>query len=209
MDPFKHHTGIIAPLIRDNVDTDQIIPSREMKQVTKSGLGEGLFAGWRYTDERRRAPDPDFILNRPGYRKASILLAGKNFGCGSSREHAVWALSDFGIRAIIAESFGSIFHTNCVRNGVLPIALGADETEELRQAAEAAVIEVTIDLPGGRIMWPEGHSIPFQIDPSEREMLIKGLDPISLTLTRADEINAFIKREKKRRPWLFEETTET
>ena len=209
MKPFTNHTGIMAPLVRHNVDTDQIIPSREMKTVSKTGLGGGLFAGWRYSDEEARTPNPDFILNRPGFENASILLAGRNFGCGSSREHAVWALSDYGIRAVIAESFGSIFYTNCIRNGLLPITLDADTIRNLADAAKVEQAKLTINLPEETITWGREDKVHFQINPSDRDMLIKGLDPIGLTLMHRQEILAFIDRQKALRPWLYAETTQS
>ena len=141
---LKQHTGVAAVLMRDNIDTDQIIPSREMKTVSRSGLGEGLFAGWRYTDPGTRTPNPDFVLNRAALKTASILISGENFGCGSSREHAVWALQEFGFRVIIAKSFGEIFHGNCIRNGVLPITLDVAQVSKLSDRSASA--KLTIDL---------------------------------------------------------------
>ncbi|RMF10421.1 MAG: 3-isopropylmalate dehydratase small subunit [Alphaproteobacteria bacterium] len=207
MTPFVRHEGIVAPLLRDNVDTDQIIPSREMKTVSKTGLGEGLFASWRYTDEKTRTPNPEFILNRPGFEKATILLAGRNFGCGSSREHAVWALSGYGIRAIIAASFGSIFHTNCVRNGILPITLDMEAIQDIADIATKKPVKMTIDLQQQCLLWEaSGEPIKFQIDPSDREMLVKGLDPIGLTMQHRQQILDFMDQQKTLRPWLFPET---
>ena len=143
-EPLKHHTGVVAVLMRDNIDTDQIIPSREMKTVSRSGLGQGLFAGWRYTNPATRTPNPGFVLNHEVQKAASILISGENFGCGSSREHAVWALQEFGFRVIIAKSFGEIFHGNCVRNGVLPITLSADLVDRLADLPIPATL--TVDL---------------------------------------------------------------
>ena len=189
MTPFLTHIGTAARLSGDNIDTDQIIPSREMKTVSKTGLGAGLFAAQRYTGER--IPNPDFVLNRPGYEDTTVLLAGRNFGCGSSREHAVWALLDYGIRAVVAESFGEIFYNNCVRNGVLPIQLP-------RAAIEGLGREVTIDLPAQTI---DGHA--FDIAPGDKRMLVEGLDAVALTLEHAAEIAAWEQRDKANREWVY------
>ena len=205
MKPFRQHSGIAAPLIVDNVDTDQIIPSREMKRVSKLGLGDGLFAGWRYRDDngKRGAEIPGFILNQPGYRDATILLAGKNFGCGSSREHAVWALADFGIRAVIAESFGRIFRSNCARNGLLAISIAGDDIERLAGAPGAIAIDLETEVldPG------DGKAISFRIDPGDREMLLKGLDYVDFTLQYAADIDRFIAADRRRRPWAYLDRT--
>ncbi len=188
MTPFTTHTGIAAPLLRDNIDTDQIIPSREMKTVSKTGLAVGMFAGQRYLGDR--IPNPDFVLNQPGYAGADILLSGKNFGCGSSREHAVWALKEYGFRAVIAESFGEIFYNNCVRNGILCVVLNKAEIASLGK-------EVMIDLPAQTI-----NGISFQIGEGDKDMLVLGLDPIALTLRDKDEIDAFFARDQVVRPWV-------
>lgn len=194
--------GIAAPLMRMNVDTDAIIPSREMKQVSKDGLADGLFAGWRYLDADSREPDPRFILNRSPFTDASVLVAGRNFGCGSSREHAVWALKEWGIQAIIAPSFGSIFASNCLRNGVLPVVLQPDTVERIASAVSKAPLEntITIDLERmyvvmGREQWT------FTLPQREREMLLRGLSAIELTLEREDAIRDFELRDETRRPW--------
>lgn len=186
---FAKHSGIAAPLFRDNVDTDQIIPSREMKSVSKTGLADGLFAGQRYIEGRR--PKPDFILNQPKYAQATILLSGKNFGCGSSREHAVWALKEYGFRAIIAESFGDIFYNNCVRNGILPVQLSATTIQALGRNVEIDLMAQTVN----------GHS--FDIPAGDKTMLAQGLDPIALTLLEADAIEAYFLADKVARPWLY------
>lgn len=187
MTPFTIHTGTAARLTGDNIDTDQIIPSREMKTVSKTGLADGLFAGQRYLEGR--TPDPDFILNQTGYDNTTILIAGKNFGCGSSREHAVWALKDFGIRAVIAESFGEIFYNNCVRNGILPIQLanisGLGRT-------------VSINLPDQTV-----DDQSFDIAEGDKRMLIKGQDVIALTLEHEDEIAAWIEEDRRERSWAY------
>lgn len=203
--PLRRHRGIAAPLLRDNVDTDAIIPSREMKRVSKHGLGDGLFAGWRYRRPGDREPDPDFVLNRPAYRGASILLAGRNFGCGSSREHAVWALHEFGFRVIIAQSFGSIFHNNCVRNGILPIELAADTVAGLAAAVaeDPQRDQLDVDLERGTVTAKDGEPVPFRIDPGHRRMLLEGLDVIALTLEQAPAIEAFERWDREQRPWIY------
>ncbi|MEM9234875.1 MAG: 3-isopropylmalate dehydratase small subunit, partial [Pseudomonadota bacterium] len=180
-----------------------IIPSREMKSVSRSGLAEGLFAGWRYTAPGGREPNPDFILNQPAMRDATIIIAGQNFGCGSSREHAVWALAEFGIRAIIAESFNEIFHGNCLRNGILPIVL--ERPDENRNLDWSGGIEVTIDLPTqvvtrpGRPAW----SSYFKIDAYPKQLLLEGLDPIGLTLSQRQVIEDFAAKDRVARPWVY------
>jgi len=189
MTPLITHTGIAAPLIRDNIDTDQIIPSREMKSVSKTGLSDGLFAGQRYIKEREE--NPDFILNQQLYRGASILLSGKNFGCGSSREHAVWALKEYGFRVIIAESFGDIFYNNCVRNGILCVALDPSLIASLGDI-------VSVDLPNQLI-----DQTLFTIASGDKYMLVNGLDVIAMTLARAKDIEAFFKRDKKTHGWKY------
>ncbi len=205
--PFTQHTGVVAPLLRDNIDTDAIIPSREMKRVSKQGLGEGLFAAWRYTLPGGREPQSDFVLNQGDYTGASILLAGQNFGCGSSREHAVWALREFGIRAIIASSFGSIFYNNCVRNGLLPIPLDAAQVELLaeRVVRDPQQQRITIDLPAQTLALaaePEGI-LSFDIREGDKQMLVEGLDGIALTLKHAEAIDAFEAQDKQQRPWVY------
>lgn len=205
MDKFTTLTAIAAPLLRINVDTDAIIPSREMKKVSKVGLSAGLFAGWRYREPGSREENPDFILNREPYRRARILLSGANFGCGSSREHAVWALHEWGIRAIVAPSFGAIFQGNCVRNGILPVVLADAVVEDIARqvAAEPAQRLVTVDLENCRLTAPDGTVHPFSVAPADREMLLEGLDAIALTMKRDDEILAFQGRDRLRRPWIY------
>lgn len=200
--PLTLHTGRAAAIMRDNIDTDQIIPSREMKAVSRSGLSDGLFAGWRYTEPGGREPDPDFVLNRPEQNGTSILISGENFGCGSSREHAVWALAEYGIRVIIARSFGEIFHGNCLRNGILPITLAQDEVDRLA-AIEAATISV--DLPDQHVTCLQlpGWRVGFEIDDYPKRLLIEGLEPIALTLKDKAKIDAFFDQDAKRRPWLY------
>ena len=205
MRKFDVLTGVAAPLLRANVDTDAIIPSREMKSVSKRGLAEGLFAGWRYVAIGGREPDPAFVLNQPAYAGAQILLSGENFGCGSSREHAVWALLEYGIRAVIAPSFAPIFHGNCVRNGILPVRLDAGSIAQLAGAVapDPQQRQLTVDLVSQRITGPDGLEFGFEIEPEEREMLLEGLDAIDLTLKHRDAIEAFRDRDRVRRPWIY------
>ena len=205
MEKFTRLTAIAAPLLRINIDTDAIIPSREMKRVSKDGLSEGLFAGWRYREPGSREENPDFILNREPYRRARILLSGINFGCGSSREHAVWALREWGIRAIVAPSYGSIFQGNCVRNGILPVVLDNSLVERLAELVEAdpAQQQVTVDLTTCAVTAPDGRQHPFLIPDADREMLLEGLDAIAVTLKRDAEILAFRERDRVLRPWIY------
>lgn len=204
MKKFTIHSGIAAPLLRDNIDTDSIIPSREMKTVSKSGLGIGLFSAWRYLDEKARTLNPDFVLNKPQYQNASILISSNNFGCGSSREHAVWALKDFGIRCIIADSFGSIFARNCLRNGLLPIELISEKKQILLDhlTAMPEVQELTIDLINCSISAGAKLDLPFNIIDSDRNMLLEGLDQIKLTQKHQQKIEQFRQRDRQIRPWV-------
>ena len=204
MNPFISHTGVAAPLLRRNIDTDAIIPSREMKRVSKKGLGEGLFAGWRYTLPGGRESNPSFVLNRPEYQGASILLAGDNFGCGSSREHAVWALAEYGIRAVIASGFGAIFHTNCIRNGVLPVCLKEEDIHDLavRVQRDPQHNLVQIDLQQGRIVCGDLERA-FVLEAGARHMLLNGLDPIALTLQQRDLIDNFERARRNKHAWAF------
>jgi len=195
MTPFRTLTSLAAPLIRDNVDTDIIIPSREMKSVSKNGLSQGLFANWRYSDVDARVANPDFVLNRPEYAGARILLGGENFGCGSSREHAVWALAEFGIRAVIAKGFSPIFRGNCIRNGVLPVVLDPEPIN-------AAGGPITIDLPAQTVS-TGARQWPFEIDDEAKLMLVEGLDPIALTLLLEDQIAAHERESRKAMGWAF------
>ncbi|MEL6824708.1 MAG: 3-isopropylmalate dehydratase small subunit [Pseudomonadota bacterium] len=201
--PLLRHTGIAAILMRDNVDTDQIIPSREMKRVSRDGLADGLFAGWRYTAPGSRVPNPDFVLNRPENHAASILVGGENFGCGSSREHAVWALKEYGFRVVIAKSFGEIFHGNCIRNGILPIALPAKQVERLAMAP--APVKLQVDLEQQTLISSQDPDrlISFEIGAFAKRLLIDGLDPIALTMTQQDQIEAFFSDDAARRPWVY------
>lgn len=197
-------SGIAAPLhpgrLADNVDTDTVIPSREMRSTGRTGLADGLFAPWRYADVDTRTPNPDFVLNRPEYCNASILVAGANFGCGSSREHAVWSLAEYGFRAILAESFAPIFRGNCIRNFVLPVALPRDVLEDI--AGEA----VEIDLAAQEVRSGDARHA-FDIDPEAKRMLAEGLDAIDLTLTQGDAIEAWTKADRAARPWIYLEKT--
>ncbi|MFG6441544.1 3-isopropylmalate dehydratase small subunit [Roseateles sp. LKC17W] len=203
MDKFTVHTGVAAALLRSNIDTDAIIPSREMKTVSKTGLAGGLFAGWRYV--RAREPDPNFVLNRVNQRGSTLLLAGLNFGCGSSREHAVWALKEYGIRAIVAPSFGAIFAGNCVRNGILPVVLAEAQVNALAAsvAADPQGRQLCVDLQRCIVRDAAGNAYPFEIAASQREMLLKGLDPIALTLASAALIDAFQAADRRARPWVY------
>ena len=195
MQPFMTLRSRAVPLIRDNVDTDAIIPSREITSVSKEGLADGLFAGWRYTDPAARIPNPEFVLQRPEYRGAQILLGGANFGCGSSREHAVWALAEYGFRAIIAEGFSPIFRGNCVRNGLLPI-----ELDPRPLARIGGIIE--IDLPAQTVRARDA-CWGFEIDGEAKLMLTNALDPIALTLTHGRAIDAYEKADRAARPWAW------
>lgn len=204
--PFLPLNGTTAFLLRDNIDTDQIIPSREMKSVSREGLADGLFAGWRYKAGTDREADPDFVLNKPEQANTTILVAGENFGCGSSREHAVWALKEFGIRAIVAKSFGEIFHGNCIRNGILPITLPDAEIEILAAIPSPAQIE--IDLAAQQMTAPalDGWQYEFEIGGFEKRLLMEGLDPIALTLKSQDQIDAFFEQDRTERPWVYSAT---
>lgn len=194
MIPFTTLTGIAAPLLTDNVDTDSIIPSREMKSTGRTGLVDGLFAPWRYTEGR--TPNPDFVLNQSDYAGASILISGMNFGCGSSREHAVWALLEFGIRCVIAESYAPIFAANCIRNGVLPVTLPKDAVRAL------AGQQVTVDL-GAQSVSAKGQSWRFDIDEEPKAMLLEGLDAIDLTLRSLPAIEDWTRDDHTARPWVY------
>ena len=205
MDRFRQLEGIAAPMLIDNVDTDQIIPSREMKRVSKTGLGQGLFAGWRYTYDgiKKTGDNPDFVLNGTEYQNASILLSGSNFGCGSSREHAVWALKDYGFRVLIAESFGRIFRNNCARNGLLAIVLPAAAIAALEEQTriDPQNRRVLIDLEACKLCGPDGSTFTFDIVESDRHMLLNGLDYIDFTLGFEADINRFVEADRRARPW--------
>ncbi|MSR09102.1 MAG: 3-isopropylmalate dehydratase small subunit [Gammaproteobacteria bacterium] len=205
MEKFTTLTAVAAPLLRINIDTDAIIPSREMKRVSKEGLAEGLFAGWRYQAPGSREENPDFILNQGPYRRARVLLSGINFGCGSSREHAVWALHEWGIRAVIAPGFGAIFQGNCVRNGIVPVLLDNLTVESLARQVESDPErnQVTVDLVQCLVIAPDGTRHGFQLPTADREMLLEGLDSIAVTLKLEAEILAFRDRDRTQRPWIY------
>lgn len=196
MKPVSTITGVAVPILIDNIDTDTIIPSREMRSTGRTGLADGLFAPWRYSDVDARTPDPEFALNHPEAAGTSILIGGRNFGCGSSREHAVWALAEYGIEAIIAPSFAPIFRNNCIRNGLLPVELPEDALRGL------AWTSVTIDLPQQRVAAGGSHW-PFAVDAEAKAMLIEGLDAIDLTLKHRAAIAAFHERDRMARPWIY------
>ncbi|MEY3714019.1 MAG: 3-isopropylmalate dehydratase small subunit [Pseudomonadota bacterium] len=204
MEPFRALRAVAAPILRANVDTDAIIPSREMKSVSKTGLAEGLFAGWRYTAIGGRDPNPDFVLNQPAYTGTKILLGGENFGCGSSREHAVWALHEYGIRVVIAPSFSPIFRGNCVRNGIVPVMLTSAQIAALAEfvAIDPATRQLEVDLEAQEVR--AGDSIlRFELESEAREMLLEGLDGIDLTLKHRADIDAFVARDRVQRPWIY------
>lgn len=204
MDKLTQHRGKVALLPGANIDTDAIIPSREMKRVSKIGLGEGLFAGWRYLSSDSRELNPEFVLNKPQSSAATVLLAGTNFGCGSSREHAVWALQDYGFRVIIAASFGSIFQANCYRNGLLAIALDAAALQAISQSVEAdpSRSEIEVDLETQTILSPSGLVYHFSIPADARQRLIDGADEIDQTLQFKNEIESFRKQRATTQPWV-------
>ncbi|UMU15728.1 3-isopropylmalate dehydratase small subunit [Bacillus velezensis] len=197
MEPLKTHTGKAAVLNRINVDTDQIIPKQFLKRIERTGYGRFAFFDWRYLENGE--PDPEFELNRKVYEGASILIAGENFGCGSSREHAPWALDDYGFKIIIAPSFADIFHQNCFKNGMLPIRMPYDQWKKLAGQYKNQSLNMTVDLENQLIHDSEGKEISFEVDPHWKEMLINGYDEISLTLLLEDDIQQF---ESKRSSWL-------
>jgi len=203
MEPFTRVEGVAAPMPIDNVDTDAIIPSKETTSVARTGYGEKLFANWRYLPGAR-TPDPAFVLNRPPFTHAKILVAGRNFGCGSSREAAVWSLQQFGIRCVIAESYGQIFRNNCIRNGLLPVTLPIDAVQSLLDQLQGTSEPLmAVDLDAQVLTSPTGETLRFQIGPLERDMLLAGADEIGLTLARRDQIEAFRERDRARRPWVY------
>jgi 3-isopropylmalate/(R)-2-methylmalate dehydratase small subunit len=201
MQPFTKLSGVAAPLPMVNVDTDMIIPKQFLKTLVRTGLGSALFFEQRYKDDG--SEKPDFVLNKPAYRTAKILVAGANFGCGSSREHAPWALLDFGIRCVIAPSFADIFYNNCFKNGILPIALPQGDVDKLMDDAErGANAVVSIDLEKQEIRGPDGGCIKFDVDPFRKQCLLNGWDDIGLTLQHEKDISAFEARRKQSQPWL-------
>jgi len=201
MEKFTTLTGIAAHLPMINVDTDMIIPKQYLKTIKRTGLGSGLFAELRY--DEKGEPLPDFVLHKPPYTQAKILIAGDNFGCGSSREHAPWALLDFGFRCIIAPSFADIFYNNCFKNGILPIVLPQEEIDKLiDDASRGANATMTVDLEAQEIRGPDGGVIPFDVDPHRKRCLMEGLDDIALTMEKAEAIDSFEKASAASRPWV-------
>jgi len=211
MDEFENFTGIVCPLDRANVDTDAIIPKQFLKSIKRTGFGPNLFDEWRYLDQGEpgkdnsgRLENPDFVLNDSRYRVAQILLARENFGCGSSREHAPWALADFGFRVIIAPSFADIFFNNCFKNGILPIELPPERVEALFEvSAGPQALRIAVDLPQQALVPSAGGSISFEVDAFRKHCLLKGLDDIGLTLKHVDEIRAYEARRRTEAPWLL------
>ena len=211
MRAFTQHTGIVAPMDRSNVDTDMIIPKQFLKSIKRTGFGPNLFDQLRYLDEGKpdqdssqRPLNPDFVLNQDRYKTASVLLARSNFGCGSSREHAPWALDDFGFRVIIAPSFADIFYNNCFKNGLLPIVLEEDVIDQLFRDVEAnAGYQLTIDLQAKTVSTPSGDVCSFEVDDFRQHCLLNGLDEIGVTLEDADHIHAYEEQRRKTAPWLF------
>jgi 3-isopropylmalate/(R)-2-methylmalate dehydratase small subunit len=200
MQPFTHLDGRAAPLAIANIDTDQIIPKQFLKTVDREGLGKGLFYDLRFDGEGREKPD--FVLNQPAYAGASVLICGDNFGCGSSREHAPWALLDFGLRCVIAPSFADIFYNNCFNNGLLPIALPEADVQALMEEAKGGNHIFSIDLESQSVVSPSGKRFAFEIDPGRKEKLLKGLDAVGETLQHAGDIGAFEQRRTLVQPWL-------
>jgi 3-isopropylmalate/(R)-2-methylmalate dehydratase small subunit len=211
MEKLNKITGIVAPMDRPNVDTDAIIPKQFLKSIKRSGFGPNLFDEWRYLDHgepgmdnSKRPLNPEFVLNQPRYQGAKILLARDNFGCGSSREHAPWALEDYGFRVIIAPSFADIFFNNCFKNGLLPIKLdGAIVDRLFKETASTEGYQLTVDLAAQTITTPGGEVIPFEVDAFRKHCLLNGLDDIGLTLQHVDEIKAYEERRRQEAPWLF------
>ncbi|MCW5653243.1 3-isopropylmalate dehydratase small subunit [Hydrogenophaga sp.] len=210
MNKFNVHKGLVAPMDRENVDTDAIIPKQFLKSIRKTGFGPNLFDEWRYLDKgepgqdpANRKPNPDFVLNQPRYSGASVLLARKNFGCGSSREHAPWAIEQYGFRALIAPSYADIFFNNCFKNGLLPIQLSEAQVSQLfDEVAAFPGYELTVDLERQVIVKPQGEEIPFDVQPFRRYCLLNGLDDIGLTLRYKDKIAAFEAERLATKPWL-------
>ena len=211
MEKFTIHTGLAAPLDRENVDTDAIIPKQFLKSIHRTGFGPNLFDAWRYLDPGEpgqdiasRKPNPDFVLNQPRYRGATVLVARKNFGCGSSREHAPWALQQYGFKAIVAPSYADIFFNNCFKNGLLPIVLPDFHLDHLFQEIAANVgYRLTIDLPAQTVSTPSGQVMRFDVEPFRKECLVNGWDDIGLTLRRQDAIRAYEERRRQSEPWIF------
>src|SRR5436190_9228833 len=211
MEKFTRHTGLVVPLDRATVDTDAIIPKQFLKSIKRTGFGENVFDAWRFLDigepgkdPKSRKPNPDFVLNYPQYQGASILLARKNFGCGSSREHAPWALAQYGFKAVIAPSYGDIFQTNSFKNGFLPIILTELEVDHLFNEVSAAPgYKLTIDLAKKTVTTPSGKVMSFEVDATRQQNLLQGLDEIGITLKHSDEIKAYEEKRKNSEPWIF------
>lgn len=211
MEKFTRLEGLVAPLDRNNVDTDAIIPKQFLKSIKRSGFGPNAFDEWRYMDVGQpgqdaagRPKNPNFVLNQPRYQGAQVLLTRANFGCGSSREHAPWALLDFGFKAIVAESFADIFFNNCYKNGIVPVVLPANEIETLFQQVEATPgYKLVVDLSAQAVIRPDGYGISFQIDSFRKECLLNGWDDIGLTLRHAEKIREFEEKRRISQPWLF------
>ena len=213
MKPYTTEQGIVAPLDRSNVDTDLIIPKQFLKSIKRTGFGDNLFDELRYLDEgflgqdiNKRPKNPDFVLNQARYAGATILLARKNFGCGSSREHAPWALEEYGFRTVIAPSFADIFYNNCFKNGMLPVVLSESDVDDLFNECFANVgYQLTVDLENQKVISPSGKEYAFDVDEFRKHCLLNGLDDIGLTLQHADDIKAFEEKAKADRPWVFKE----
>jgi 3-isopropylmalate/(R)-2-methylmalate dehydratase small subunit len=204
VEPFTTHTGLVAPLNRVNVNTDEITPARFLKTIKRTGFADALFANWRFLPDGK--PNPEFVLNFPRYQGASVLVAGDNFGCGSSREHAPWSLREYGFRCIIAPSFADIFYNNCFNNGILPVTLDETTVEELFKDVESTEgYELTVDLAAQTVTTPSGRVLRFEIDQFRKQALLQGLDNIGWTLSHGDEIAAYEARRKQEAPWLFAE----
>lgn len=215
MKPYTTEQGIVAPLDRSNMDTDLIIPKQFLKSIKRTGFGDNLFDELRYLDEgflgqdiAKRPKNPDFVLNQTRYAGASILLARKNFGCGSSREHAPWALNEYGFRTVIAPSFADIFYNNCFKNGMLPVVLSESDVDDLFNECFANIgYQLTVDLENQKVIIPSGKEYSFEVDAFRKHCLLNGLDDIGLTLQHADDIKAFEEKAKADRPWVFRELT--
>lgn len=204
MEPFTTHTGLVVPLDRTNVNTDEITPARFLKTIKRSGFENALFANWRFNDPQGKEVNPDFVLNQPRYQGVTILLAEDNFGCGSSREHAPWALHDYGFRCLIAPSFADIFYNNCFNNGLPPITLPHATVRELLAEVEATPgYQLSVDLAQQIVMTPSGRVIHFEIDGFRKEALLQGLDNIGWTLSHSAEIRAYEEKRKQITPWIF------
>ncbi|WP_169566211.1 3-isopropylmalate dehydratase small subunit [Sneathiella limimaris] len=201
MEKFTTLSGVAAPMPLVNIDTDMIIPKQYLKTIQRAGLGKNLFAEMRYNNDGSEVED--FVLNQPAYRQSQILVAGDNFGCGSSREHAPWALADFGIRCVISTSFADIFYNNCFKNGILPIQVSQEELDKLLDDADrGSNATLTVDLPNQEIKGPDGGTISFEIDPFRKHCLLNGLDEVGLTLQKADKVDSFEEKQKLSQPWL-------